>query len=459
MDEINHFIEHSQYEKAIKLINDTKNLHPSDTELIHLQVLENRILRYLGDVDIAAQQLRELISPDLLEMNPTIYLFVIAEYAYTLFYQNEYNDAEELCKRGLELLNKLNINMYSYQLGTEGTFYHVLGVIHLRKLRLGDSYESLLKAFNLRKTHGSNLEFGYANMNLGILYYFKGELQISKIYLKSSIEILEQLDNQLTMSVAKSYLGVVEILIGNVIDGEQHLIESISLTKSTGNILLVTEPYYELAYVCLLRNRVSEAKTFIDRMGDLLENNENDVVRLRYDFITAFYLKKKGRLKFIAKAQEKFLNIIHRPVLDTMIYVNSIKHYCDLLIDEVKLSENSIVLDEVKIYINKLYDIGRENGAMSIVVESMILKSKIALLEENPTEMLEILESAKIVGDAYKLTQLIKIIDLEILRFADQIQRWESMKSQSVQSDDNSFREYLTEIQDFMRKSELRHLE
>lgn len=440
-------------------MEDTKNLSISDTELIHLQVLENRILRYQGENDLAAQQLKELISPELLEKNPTVYLFVIAEYAYTLFYQNEYKDAEELCKRGLELLNKLKINMHSYQLGTEGTFYHVLGIIQLRKLRLNDSYESLLKAFNLRKTHGSNIEFGYANMNLGILYYFKGELQTAKIYLKSSIEIFELLDNQLTVSVAKSYLGVVEILLGNLSDGERYLIESINITKTTGNILLVTEPYYELAYVCLLRNRMSEAKMYIDRMGVLLENEDNEVVKIRHDFLTAYYLKKKGRLKFIAKAQEKFLNIIHRPVLDTMIYVNSIKHYCDLLIDEVKLSENNIVLDEVKVYINKLYEIGQENGAMSIVVESMILKSKIALLEENPTEMLEILESAKIVGDVYKLTQLLKIIDLEILRFADQIQRWESMKSQSVNSGDDSFREYLTEIQEFMRKSELRHLD
>ena len=301
-------------------------------------------------------------------------MFVIAEYAYSLFYQNDYKDAEELCKKGLELLNKLNINMHSYQLGTEGTFYHVLGIIQLRKLRLSDSYESLLKAFNLRKTHGSNIEFGYANMNLGILYYFKGELQTAKIYLKSSIEILELLDNQVTTSVAKSYLGVVEILLGNVIEGEEHLIESINLTKTTGNILLVTEPYYELAYVCLLRNRVTEAKTYIDRMALLLDNEDNEVVRLRFDFLTAYYLKKKGRLKFIAKAQEKFFDIIHRPVLDTMIYVNSIKHYCDLLIDEVKLSENTNVLDEVKVYINKLYEIGKENGAMSIVVESIIVK-------------------------------------------------------------------------------------
>lgn len=427
--------------------------------MIRLTVLHSRILRYQGDYDLSSFQLKELVSPDLLQNHPTTYLHVASEYAYTLFYQNNYQDAEELCKGGLSLLEKFNLKMQSYSLGTEANFYHILGIIQLRKLRLNDCYENLVKAFNLRKTYGSHLEFGYSNMNIGIYFYIKGELQSAKIYLTSSIEILEELGQQLTLGVAKSYLGVVEILLGNSIDGEKLLFESLNQSKEIRNILLVTEPYYELAYAYLIRNQVTESKVYIDKMESLLENNDHEMVRLRFDFITAYYFKKRGRLKFIALAQEKFYSIIHRPILDTLIYVASIKNYCDLLIDELKLSENEEILVDVKFYISKLYDIGRENGAMSIVVESMILKSKIALLEEDPKEMLEILETAKIVADAYKLTQLLEIINLQFSRFVDQIHRWESLKSQNTDPDDGSTHEYLTEIQEFMRKSHLRQLD
>jgi ribonucleotide reductase beta subunit family protein with ferritin-like domain len=178
-------------------------------------------------------------------------------------------------------------------------------------------------------------------------------------------------------------------------------------------------------------------------------------VWLRYEFVHALWYKRKGRLKYVAQAQEKFLKIIEHPILDTMVHVSSIKHYCDLLIDEMKLSQNPEILSEVKLYIEKLYDIGIHNRAMSIVVESLILKSKITLLEDNPSEMIEILESAKIVADAYKLTQLLSLIDAEISRFILQVQKWENLKSEGIYSDEEGFKEYLNEIQSFMRKTDL----
>jgi tetratricopeptide (TPR) repeat protein len=454
-DAITHYIDRAEYDEAIKIIDEKKKLPSSEVDKFLFRIFEAKILRYQGSFSESANRLKGILSTTLLEQDPSVYLMAISEYAYSIFYLNMHDEAEQFVKRGIELYKKLHLNLSPENLNTEATFYHVLGIIQLRKLRLDQSYDNLIHALNLRKTYGSNLEIGYSYLNIGIHYYYKGEFGPSKDNLNSSLEVLEPLNNELAINFVKSYLGVIEILQGNIQTGEKLLLESINTIKNYDNIVLVSQPYYELAYGYLMKGLVDPAKSYIDKLGKMLEINHNEVVWLRYEFVHALWYKRKGRLKYVAQAQEKFLKIIEHPILDTMVHVSSIKHYCDLLIDEMKLSQNPEILSEVKLYIEKLYDIGIHNRAMSIVVESLILKSKITLLEDNPSEMIEILESAKIVADAYKLTQLLSLIDAEISRFILQVQKWENLKSEGIYSDEEGFKEYLNEIQSFMRKTDL----
>ncbi|MHA2088352.1 MAG: tetratricopeptide repeat protein, partial [Promethearchaeota archaeon] len=230
--------------------------------------------------------------------------------------------------------------------------------------------------------------------NLGNVTYWKGEIDKSLKYCESALEIAEDMDVDMDVEIGMNkYIALILLQIGNIyhINGDyekalEYDRRALAISENKGLIFplgLILE-----CLIILLRNSngpLEEAKKYSDRLKELAEQNpKNKTLNHQYLLGRAgILLTYSSRTQDRAEAELLLKQIVKDKISNPPTHIYATLTLCEYLIEELKISNDSRVLDEINPVIDRLLYIAEKTNSYLYQVQAKIIQSKLALIQMN----------------------------------------------------------------------------
>ena len=100
-----------------------------------------------------------------------------------------------------------------------------------------------------------------------------------------------------------------------------------------------------------------------------------------FSFSEGLLLKKSDRLLDKFHAAINFNSILHNEVIDYEITVQAILNLTDILLLEIRLSNNEQILDDIKNYSLQVQQIAHQQNSPALLSQGFLLEAKLDLLD------------------------------------------------------------------------------
>ncbi len=285
--------------------------------------------------------------------------------------------------------------------------------------------------------------------NIAIIRQSQGEFQLAIEMYNKSLVLLTECQNYRDQALVSVDLA---ILFYNQGDNKKAL-------EYLENSVHTIEDYYNLGriYFLIYYVKLSSGKTdheTLDKLVEISENHpENPIFINRIKLLKALTHKRGNRLRSKVIAMDELKKIIEG-YMDPEIMIISLKNYLDLLIDELMVYNEEVVLQEIDIYISKLFAIADKNKMPLVLTETYLLRSKFNLIQQRVVKAFEDLTIASGLARTKGFNTLADEIDEMQKYLEDNISKWNALAEATSplreRIHESKIKEYLEKVSKFI---------
>jgi tetratricopeptide (TPR) repeat protein len=268
-------------------------------------------------------------------------------------------------------------------------------------------------------------------VNLGWIYGEQGELDRSLSYSKQSIEIFKELEDNNYLNMALANIGWLLWLKGENSQASEYFERRYVNVRATGNSLLISIALANMVELSIERDDLESANNYLKELQKLNDAEENVFVGGWNRFCKAMILKKSSRIRDQAKAQEIFKQLVEDKI-STDIVNNAFVELCDLLLIELRSSNNLEILNELNSLINQLLEFAQSQNSFRILGETYLLQARLALILFDFKKARQLFSQAQKVVDKYGIKYLAIKISSEHDELLKDLEIWETLKEKKV---------------------------
>lgn len=249
---------------------------------------------------------------------------------------------------------------------------------------------------------------------LGVIYYYKGELNLALTSFEDALQLVQKNKPQdFNRSRLLYWMGALSLERGNFGNAEEYLVEALNVTKKIEYNRFRIQCYYQLIQLAIKNNNRKKTQNYQSKFKSLHQDLLN---RIQSEKLTKFLkqidlvvdasiLHRSSRLSDKMKALEIYRNLADNSVLPELLG-KVFFPLCDLLFLEYKQSKNSEILVDIKKYLLKLIQRAEIENSYIILVETLWLKAKLFLLTGQILEALENFTYAQRIAEDKGLKRL-----------------------------------------------------
>jgi tetratricopeptide (TPR) repeat protein len=336
--------------------------------------------------------------------------------------KGEFNQALNYFKNGLDLFKSINTK---HDIATS---YSAIGGIYHAKGNLDKALSFYQKSLIIRKQVEDKVGVAGAYSIIGRIHRAKGELNQAFKCFQTSLNIFKSIGSKGGIAQISIAIGGVHFDRGELDQAQQLYENSLDYARSIENPIWVASILFNLIRVILLReDDENQVKQLLDELEKINSTKENKPVNLEFRLAKALILKQSKRIVQKIQAQEIFTKIASEEILDYSYTVLAMQNLTELLLDELKTYGEPEVLEEAKNLIKNLYEIGQSQHSFTIIVDSLILQSKFALLEGKLTKATKILDQAILTAEEKGLDKLLEKAKHERKILNSQLSEWKNL--------------------------------
>jgi len=318
--------------------------------LKHIKIAVD-LYRELGDRIFSALSLHNYA-------NKLIYSDMEYEKGVTLMYEALSDAKESESKRTLHAIQTGLISAYIYNGELNRALEFIYGIIEY--FAEGGDTEGL----------------AIAQSNKGRINLKRGELEIALNDTTDALEnfrILERLDG---IRLSLTNIGRIFQMKGEYDKALHYFYELTKISKNKKNKLWLALDYSNLISCYLDLENLEKATTYLKSLQEIDKELENKLLKITSKLSTALVLKRNKSVQDRLKAKELLKYIINEKDVEYQIVETSILNLCDLLLLELKKSEDYKLLEELKFFINKLQEIGVRELTYPLLVQTSMAEEK-----------------------------------------------------------------------------------
>ena len=181
--------------------------------------------------------------------------------------------------------------------------------------------------------------------------------------------------------------------------------------------IFLIEPLFFLVQVVLEFNNREEALSYQQQIQHIIDASKIASPETTHTFqiVKALILKSSKRLKDKMDAQKMFEALLQQEtgIRPWHLYVVVVINLCELLLEELKLYGEPEVLAEIEALISQLQITAQDQFQYSTIVEILILRAKLELLNGQLQDAQNLLDKAHAITHDKGLTQLQRQIEQE----------------------------------------------
>lgn len=428
-------IDNGQYADALDKLYQLNEKNPTT---ITLECLIHREMgNYNKSLDVINQLLDNesySIHEDEINENglPVIsinYLKSKIEQIYTLWRLGEHKTALDHINSILEILSKTDQTKKIQP--SIAALYKIKGNILANLGNFGESLECHKKSVDLYETLNNVQDLALIYNNIGYTYFLLGEINFAEEYLLKSIKLGESTKLQDYARSLTNY-GILLIQKGEYSEAHGHLRKALDVQKSIDNKSETAYTLFELISLMILMDNQDGARIFIDQLRNEFEQSPNNYVSLLYQLSNAIIKKSVKKFETKIEARNILRSIINNRPDPTYYYVLAMKLLCELLLEEMQIYENEEILDEINSLVEKLESLGRKEESSLVLHETMLLKSKLFLIENRVSDAIDVLLDSLKVAEDKGLTQIATHISHVYNDLKYQLTFWEELDQRNA---------------------------
>ncbi|MFQ5979406.1 MAG: tetratricopeptide repeat protein [Candidatus Heimdallarchaeota archaeon] len=311
------------------------------------------------------------------------------------------------------------------------------GGIYANKGDLEAAHDYYSRSLKLSQEAGSEIHTAWQLLYLAWVYNLKGEPELALDHIDQSQKIMDELANEIGICSSLIWKGVSHKILGDLdlattyFEHGWHLVQKFGAAERMplwGSFILL-----QLILVVKDRNAPEEAKKYFDQMQELRRQSTNKYVDLRTRFAAAISLRMSKRGSEKLQAQQLFQEIVDEEILQHEITVLAMLNLCELLILEMKISEDEeVLLLEINKLTNRFYDIAHRQNSAWLSVVAFMLQAKMAMVEGNLEAASNLLEKAHMLASEKKLGNLLTKVEHERTILQEELDKWEELSRRNA---------------------------
>ncbi len=411
--------------EAEKLLNSLTDKSSILISMQKGQLLHNKSWSYFynGDLnkalEIALQAL--LLSEKFGNKISIAYNLMLIGYIYLS--SGEPNEALDYAMKSLTLQRELNNEAgVANCLSLVGDIYYNKGDFN-KALKFCERGLSVKEINNPTKTGTYRI--------LGTIYQEKGELDRALKFFKRAVKLAEELNLGLELEFNLMYIGGLYRRMGDYDQAIEYLERSLVLSEN-GFTLVMILSLLRLIYIHLDKGSREQVQLYIVRLKELADQKESRIFTQAYLMAKALLLKTSGRIRNHAEAEMLLKQIVEDEIIVPQIHILSLISLCDLFLEELSMSNNPEVLEEINPLIMRLVNVAENQTSFSWLAEAKVLQAKMALIQMNVEEAKQLLTEAQRIADLNGLNLLAAKISDEHDKLLDHLNIWNTIKKDDL---------------------------
>ncbi|MHA1909831.1 MAG: tetratricopeptide repeat protein, partial [Candidatus Thorarchaeota archaeon] len=246
-------------------------------------------------------------------------------------------------------------------------------------------------------------------------------------YHTKSLEIRKNQDVKPDIALSLVNMGSIEQRKENLDQAEDLYQQGLAIYEAIGNEIYIAITTFHLVILEIEKNQIRRASEFLEKLEKLSSNTNNPSINQRFRIAKALILKSSNSAREKLDAQEILNEVVNEEIMDHSLTVLAMIHLCELLLFELKLSDDDKLLSRIIELTERLIEIGREQGSFTLLAKANILQSKLALVEGDVEKARIHLAQAHITAQEKGLNLLARKIAHERDMLQTQLEKWEKV--------------------------------
>ena len=309
------------------------------------------------------------------------------------------------------------------------------GNVYYQKGELDHALDYYKMSLVIREEIGDKLDIAASLNNLGIVYRMKGELGPALNKFKRSLSLKEEIDNKQSIAASLNNIGDLYQELGALEMALGFLKQGLALREEIGNKLEIAYSLYSLIIVTIDLEEFQQARDYLSTLQLINKQEENKRVDLCNRLAEALILKVSKRRKNLAKAEEILNEIVEnaeKEIISHRLTIQALINLSELLLEELLSTSEEEILEEVEEKVDKLMEIAKEQQSYSLLTESYLLKSQLALVRLDLEKARNLLIQAQVIAEEKGLEKLARKISNEHDQLLEQLDLWEELIAKDV---------------------------
>lgn len=231
-----------------------------------------------------------------------------------------------------------------------------------------------------------------------------GEINDVEKYLLKSIEIKKEINDENGLAVSWMALGNVYRLRNEFSEAEKWFKECLTIFNK---INYYRGKAYALGFLVAIHidpenneANLDEAYKYLKMFDDILMVTESENIKKIYQQTQANLLFYGSRYSDKVKAINLYKELIEDVRTDERVKIRSMVSLCKLYLEEYQVYKNPQVMDDIRSLTEKTFKLAEEQKAPRWMIKTLELKARIALLDFNYDDYLEIQDKALEIAEA-----------------------------------------------------------
>jgi len=334
------------------------------------------------------------------------------------------DEALEFYQRGLAIKEELGLKRdIGSSLTNIGSVYRLKG-----ELELALNYYQRGLAMSEKLDDKPNIAL--AILNSGDIHMVRGELNLAMEHFQRALELYRELGLKQMVALSLGNIADVYWKKGNVEQALGHYQQSLKIHEEMNNAPYVSVDLLNLLWIAVEKEDSSSAEQYLNKLEQINERTENKVVNQRYRVAKALWLKSSKRARREIEAVKILEEVIKEEVGDYTLAVTAMIHLCDLLLDELKDTGEEDIFEEIKELTNQLLEIAKRQSSHSLLAQTYLLQSKLALIDLDMGQARKLLRQAQSIAEEKGLVRLARAVTQEHDSLQSQLKKWDSLIQQ-----------------------------
>ena len=363
---------------ALELINKSLKLSTEIDAKLTLSKIHNALTILLHQKDESEEALKHL------EMSITIkreigdkHGLVISLYNIGQLYVGKMENEKALAylHEGLALAKELDFERPYYLI------QFALNSLYVKRGELNRAQRFLEEAVLFYENKNMKENVAWTRGKLADILVLKGDFDNALQNYILCQEFYEKENRILDVCDINISIAEIHMLKGNYDLALKYYNKSEELALRTNNNHMIAIISYNLVKCYQNLNQVEEAESYSEKLSQLSSMMNSTPLTLMSNLAKALMLIKREKSSDRKKAKELLEAVISEENIEQKFVTTALLNLCELLIFELRETENLELLDELKIYVDRLHKEGSIELAYPLLVQSIWLQANIALLE------------------------------------------------------------------------------